>query len=80
MTPEQRAQRSVAAHSSWARTPDRSARCAPGFDGLEAKIAREYGIPDNLPPTERAQRLKSAKSAYFRRLAMRSVKKRRRAA
>lgn len=80
MTPEQRAQRSLAAHASWARTTDRSARSAPGFDGLEARIAREFGIPDDLPVAERAVRMKSAKSAYFRRLAMRSAKKRRRAA
>lgn len=76
MTPEQRAQRVTAAHASWARTPDRAARSAPGFDGLEARIAREYGIPDDMPNPDRAKALASARTAYFRKLAAKSVKAR----
>jgi hypothetical protein len=70
---------SAAAHASWARTADRSARTAPAHDGLEQRIAREYGIPDDLPEDQRALRLANAKKAYFASLALKSVRARRKA-
>lgn len=77
MTPEQRLSRAtLAAHASWARTTDRSARVRPANKGLEQRIARDYGIPLNLPAAEFAVRIESAKKAYFRSLASRSAKAR----
>lgn len=68
---------SAAAHASWARTPNRTARTAPAREGLEARIAREYGIPDDLPPAEYEKRLANARKAYFGALALKSAKVRR---
>lgn len=77
LTPEQRSFRAAtAAHAMWARCPDRSARVRPANAGLEASIARRYGIPADLPPAEYAVRIESARKAYFRRLAAKSVKAR----
>lgn len=78
MTPqEQRSfQAATAAHAMWARCPDRAHRLRNAHAGLEARIARDYGIPDNLPPAEYALRIESAKKAYFRSLAAKSAKRR----
>lgn len=77
MTPEERsAQASIAAHAQWARTPNRAARLANAHAGLEARIARDYGIPADLPAAEYELRIRSARRAYFRTLAQRSVKAR----
>lgn len=77
MTPEQKsAQARQAAHASWARTENRTGRMTPAHEGLEARIAREYGIPDGPDTPERAKRMQSARRAYFQELARRSVKKR----
>jgi hypothetical protein len=77
MSPEQRSLRaSAAAHASWARTANRSARVLPANRGLEARIAKEYGIPADLPAAEYAVRIESARRAYFRSLAAKSAKTR----
>lgn len=79
--PNERAlQARLAAHSSWARTGNRALRTAPAREGLEKRIAAEYGIPDDLPPDEHAARIESARKAYFAALALKSVRSRRRAA
>lgn len=76
---ERSLQARMAAHASWANTPDRAARTAPAHAGLEARIAREYGIPDDLPPDEYARRLQSARKAWYAKLALKSAKARRKA-
>lgn len=77
MTPEQRSLRaSTASHAFWARCPNRSAHVLPANRGLEARIAKEYGIPADLPPAEYATRIESARKAYFRSLAAKSAKAR----
>ena len=70
----------AAAHTSWARTPDRSARTAPGRAALQARFEAEVDPEGVLPPDERARRADSARAAYFSRLALRSAKARRKAA
>lgn len=76
-TPAQRsANASIAAHSMWARCPDRARRLRNAHAALEARIARDFGIPADLPPAEYATRIESAKRAYFGRLAQRSAKAR----
>ena len=68
----------IAAHASWAATPDREARTRPARAAFIARFERQVD-PDNvLPPHERRVRAESAKHAYFQRLAMRSAKMRRR--
>lgn len=78
MTPqEQRSfQAATAAHAMWARCPDRAHRLRNAHAGLEARIAREFDIPADLPPAEFALRLESAKKAYFRQLAAKSARAR----
>jgi len=69
---------SIASHESWARTPDRAARTAPARAAMAARFEREVD-PDNvLPPHERAKHAENAKSAYYKRLALRSARARRR--
>lgn len=70
---------SVAAHESWAATPDRSARTAPARRALMEKFEREVDPDGTLPPEERAKRAESLRKAYFRRLALKSAKARRNA-
>lgn len=62
---------SIAAHESWAATPNRSKRTAPARAALEAKFLAEA---DGDPV--RAEHLRRA---YFQRLALKSAQARRRA-
>lgn len=61
----------IGAHTSWARTIDRSARTAPARAALDAKFLAEA---DDDPV--RAEHLRKA---YFARLALRSARARRKA-
>jgi hypothetical protein len=80
LTPEQRVLRArIAAHSSWASTPDRRARTAPGAaasHGLD-RFMREVDPDGALDPVERVRRAESARKAHFARLAYASAKVRR---
>lgn len=69
---ERRIAASIAAHESWARTPDRAARTANARRALDEKFLKEAG-GDPI----RAEHLRKA---YYRRLALKSAKARRRAA
>lgn len=68
---------SIAAHESWANTPDRAARTAPARAALMAKFEREVDPDGTLPPDERARRAEHKRKAYFQRLALKSAKARR---
>ena len=62
---------SIAAHQSWANTPNRSARTAPARAALDAKfLAEACGDP------VRAEHLRKA---HFKRLALKSAQSRRKA-
>lgn len=79
LTPELRTLRSqIAAHESWARTPDRSARTAKARQALLEKFEREVDPDNALLPAERAKRAESARKAYYLRLAMKSAQARQR--
>lgn len=69
----------IAAHESWANTPDRSARTAPARAALMAKFEREADPAGTLLPAERARRAEHLRKAHFQRLALASAKSRRRA-
>lgn len=65
----------IAAHESWARTPDRAARALPGARGLDAKFERE--ARERLGPhaSDRAvaDAAASARRAHFARLSAAGV-------
>lgn len=67
----------IAAHESWANTPDRAARTAPARAALSAKFEHEVDPAGQLTPAERAQRAESARKAYYARLALKSAQVRR---
>ena len=70
----------LAAHESWARTSDRSARTAPAREAAWNRFEREVDPEGKLDPQERARRAEHARKAYFLRLAMKSAQARRRRA
>lgn len=70
----------LAAHESWARTQNRSARTAKARAALLAKFEREVDPDGILPLAERARRAEHARKAYYTRLALKSAKSRRDAA
>lgn len=62
---------SIAAHTSWANTEDRSARTAPARRALDAKFLEQAGGDP--------KRAESLRKAHFKRLALKSAQSRRRA-
>lgn len=68
----------IAAHASWAQTPDRAARTAKARAALAGKFEREVDPDGVLPPEERARRAEHARKAHYTRLALRSAQARRR--
>lgn len=81
LTPAERSLRGqIAAHASWARTPDRSARTAKARQALLDKFEREVDPDGTLSPAERAKRAENARKRYFAELAFKSAKARRRRA
>jgi hypothetical protein len=69
----------LAAHESWARTPDPSARTEPARRALLDRFERQVDPDGVLSPEERARRAGHARKAYFARLALRSAQARRKA-
>ena len=67
------------AHQSWAMTEDWSARTAPARAAADAKFEHQVDPEGKLPPAERAKKAEQARKAYFKTLAFKSVKARRRA-
>lgn len=78
-TPVERSlQARIAAHESWARTPDRAARTAKARAAMESKFSRLVDPDGLLSPEERAYRADQARKAHYTRLALRSAQSRRR--
>jgi hypothetical protein len=69
---------SIAAHTRWARTADRTAATAPARAAAADRWLRQVDPDGVLDPVERVQRAESLKSAHFRRLALASAQARRR--
>lgn len=67
---EQSLARSIAAHTSWANTEDRTARTAKARAALDQKFLDEAGGDP--------QRAESLRKAHFQRLALKSAQARRR--
>lgn len=72
MTPNERSTiASIAAHESWAKTPDRTARTSKARAALDAKFLEQA---DGDPV-----RAESLRKAHYKRLALKSAQARRRA-
>ena len=67
----------LAAHESWVRTVDPSARTAPARRALLDRFERQVDPDGVLSPAERARRAGHARKAYFARLALLSAQARR---
>ena len=79
LTPAERILRGqIAAHTSWARTPDRAARTAAARQAALNRFEREVDPEGKLAPDVRAKMAESERKAYFKRLALKSAKARRR--
>jgi hypothetical protein len=68
---------SIAAHESWARTENRTARTAAARKAMHDKFEREVDPHGTLLPAERAVRAEHARRAHFKRLALKSAQARR---
>lgn len=76
--PDDRALRArLAAHASWANTPNRAARTAAARAALADRFERQVDPEGAMDPVERAKRAESARKAFYTRLAYRSVQARR---
>ena len=70
----------IGAHSSWARTPDRSARTAPARQAALERFERQVDPDGTLTPADRATRAEHARKAYFLGLSLKSAQARRKKA
>ena len=64
----------IAAHESWAKTSNRSARTAPARAAMMERFEREVDPDGSLAPAERVQRAEHKRKAYFLGLALKSAK------
>lgn len=71
-----RAHAQLAAHTRWAKVPDRSAAMQPAMRGQELRFARQVDPDGVLAPEELALRIENARAAHMAR--MRLAKARRR--
>lgn len=78
VTPQDRRQIArLAAHASWAQTPDRTARTAPARAALLVGFENQVDPERRLTPVERRKRAESARKSYYAALALRSARARR---
>lgn len=78
MSSEQRSlQARIAAHASWARTSDRSARTSRGTEAFLERFEREVDPDNELPAEVRREMAVHARTAHMLRLARRSAATRR---
>jgi hypothetical protein len=68
----------MAAHASWAATPDRTSRTSAGTAAFLARFERQVDPDGLLPAEQRTEMARHARIAYMLRLAERSAQARRR--
>ncbi len=79
LSPSERVLRSrIAAHASWANTPDPSKRTEAARRAALDRFERLVDPEGELDPAERARRAESKRKQYFTSLALKSSKARRR--
>lgn len=66
-------QAQIAAHESWAKTADRSARTAAARRAMSEKFERMVDPDGTLPEAVRQKMAESARKAHYRRLALKSA-------
>lgn len=77
MTPAERTLRArIAAHSSWANTPDRTARARKAVDATLARFERQVDPEGHFSPAQRRQMAESARRAHMARLSARAAQAR----
>jgi hypothetical protein len=77
-TPADRALRArLAAHTRWAKTPDRSAATAKSRAAFMERFERQVDPDGALEPDVRAKLAANARSAHFAKLALSSARARR---
>ncbi len=77
LTPAQRALRArAAAHSSWDRTVDRTARTKAGREAFMRRFEDQVDPERELSDDERLRRAEQAKKAHFAQLALKSSRAR----
>lgn len=74
------AEAKLAAHASWAKTQNRTARTFAARQGLLEKFEREVDPDGVLPLDVRMRMAESARRAHYRRMAMKSATSRRKKA
>jgi hypothetical protein len=75
----ERAQRAkIAAYVRWSREPDPAAALAPARAAFARRFLDEVDLARELPEAERDRRAALARRAYYQRLALASVRARRR--
>ena len=67
----------LAAYIKWVACEDRTAATAAARAAFAASFFRQVDPEGKLPPAERARRAQLAKSAFYRRLALKSAQVRR---
>jgi hypothetical protein len=78
LTPEERSLRaSIAAHESWARTPDRAARTRAAREARWQRYLDQVDPDRTLPPAERESRAEHLRKADLKRMALKSGRTRR---
>jgi hypothetical protein len=81
LTPEERSTRAkIAAHSKWAKEPDRTAATAPARTAWLTHFEQQVDPEGVLPPEERAIRASHAHRAQMLKLALASSRARARKA
>jgi len=78
MDPQERTLRArLAAHTSWANTPDPASRTAKARKAAMDRFEKQVDPDGTLPVEERMRRAEHAKKAHFSRMALEAARKRR---
>ncbi|WP_204342784.1 hypothetical protein [Micromonospora terminaliae] len=70
----------IGGHMSWANTPDRAARTAPGRQAALDRFEREIDPDGTMDPVERARRADCLRRAHMARLSLKAAQARKAAA
>jgi len=64
---------SIAAHESWAQTPNRTERTAPAREAAWKRFEALVDPDGKMTPKQRAKAAENARLAHFKRMALRSA-------
>jgi hypothetical protein len=69
-------QHQVAAHTSWAKTPDRSARLANAWEARDARFEKQVDPDGLMAPEARKLAAASARKAFYAAMTLKSIQAR----